>query len=78
MTNEVPPGFIELTCVGSEGPIHLQVESIAGYGPHSTVNGEFVGCPVQLKGQSWREAQLVRQTLSEIAQLCIVAKREAP
>ena len=73
---ELPPGFIELRCVPSGSLWHVRVASIAAYGPEMRDSlDQFLGCPVQLRGQPRSESTLVDSFIKQIAQMCIRAER---
>ncbi len=76
--NKLPPGFIELICVPSGSAWHVRVDSIAAYGPEQRDSLEqFLGCPVQLRGQPRGESTLVDSFIRQIAQKCIEAETGA-
>jgi len=75
--NELPPGFIELRCVPTASVWHVRVDSIAAYGPEARDGkGQFLGCPVQLRGQPQGESTLVDSMIRQIARMCIDAGKE--
>jgi hypothetical protein len=74
MPSKLPPGFIELRCVPSGSVWHVRVDSIAAYGPEERDGlDQFLGCPVQLRGQPRSESRLVDSFIRQIAQMCIAA-----
>lgn len=74
MAQKLPAGFIELHCVPSGLAWHVRVDSIAAYGPEVRDSlDQFLGCPVQLRGQPKGEATLVDSFIRDIARMCIEA-----
>lgn len=70
----LPPGFIELRCVPSGAAWHVRVDSIAAYGPEARdFLDQFLGCPVQLRGQAKGESTVVDDFILQIAKKCIEA-----